>query len=161
MRVVRSFTVIGMNNPRSDDPTHSLTTQPPGGTGHRLWQMARARTGIDEADWLRMTDRRNLCAGEWNREEAWHKAREWYPELRDRTTVLLGADVSAQFPLSMGGILTWGREMGTPPAPARPWILIPHPSGMNRWYNDAGNRAAVEVLLADLVEMCVERDAAS
>ena len=159
MRVARRIVVVGMTNPQSRDPEHALHTQPTGCTGHRLWQLAAARSGISEAEWLEMTDRRNLCLDEWDRTQAWESAREMTPDLEDKVTVLLGADVAGSFTNStLPGICQWGRRYGTPPRPAKPWVLIPHPSGLNRWYNDPTNRAVVEILLADLVALCTERE---
>lgn len=151
------FVIVGMCNPQGNRP---LWTQPEGCTGHRLWRLAAARTGISEEEWLSITDRRNLCRGrEWDRDEAMLRAREWMIELSDTTTVLLGAEVAGCFP-STGMICQWARPRGTPPRAAPPWIHIPHPSGLNRWYNDPANQACVEVLLGDLVEMCRGREAA-
>ncbi len=111
-------------------------------------------------EWLRITDRRNLCSGPtWDRDMARAQARRWLPELQSRTTVLLGAEVAGCFP-STGMMCQWAVPMGTPPRCAPPWIHIPHPSGLTRWYNDEANRACVEVLLGDLVSMCRERIAA-
>lgn len=153
------FVVVGMTNPVSERPEHALWTQPDGCSGHRLWQMATARTGVSQEDWLAMTDRRNLCVGEWNRDLARAAARRMVPELMSRTTVLLGNDVAECFP-STGMMCQWAKSMGTPPRAPPPWIHIPHPSGMNRWYNSPANRVCVEVLLGDLVEMCRGRAAA-
>jgi hypothetical protein len=150
------FVVVGMNNPQGN---HALWTRPKGGTGHRLWELAAARTGVTQLQWLGMTDRRNLCQEEWDMEAARIQARVWTPELWSRVTVLLGAEVARCFP-STGLICQWAKPHGTPPRAAPPWVTIPHPSGMNRWYNDPINRAAVEILLGDVVEMCRERTAA-
>lgn len=146
------FVVIGMTNPASERPEHALWTRPVGCSGHRLWQMAAARTGVSEEDWLAMTDRRNLCVGGWCREDALVAARAMTPEIRSRTTVLLGAEVASCFP-STGMLCQWQRPTGTPPRNPSPWIHIPHPSGMCRWYNSPANRVCVEILLGDLVLM--------
>ncbi len=149
------FVIVGMCNPQGNPP---LWTDPPGCAGHRLWQMATARTGISQEDWLAITDRRNLCLGkEWCREEARISAHAMVPELSSRTTVLLGGEVASCFP-SCGLIGHWAKGYGTPPRNPRPWVTIPHPSGMCRWYNEAANRAAVEILLGDLVELCTKTE---
>lgn len=153
------FVIVGMNNPLSRDPRRALWPQPDGCTGHRLWQMATARTGVTMEEWVAMTDRRNLVSGEWDREAAREQARRWVPELQSRTTILLGSEVAGCFP-SIGMICQWARPKGTPPRAAPPWIHIPHPSGRNRWYNDPACVLATEILLGDLVDMCRERMAA-
>lgn len=145
------FVIIGMCNPQGNEP---LWPEPVGSAGHRLWQMAAARTNVSKDEWLSITDRRNLCSGpEWVMEEARMTARLWTPELRSRTTILLGSEVANCFP-STGLLCQWATPHGTPPRAAPPWIHIPHPSGMNRWYNTPGHQVCVEVLLGDLVEMC-------
>lgn len=121
--------------------------------------MATARTGVTMEEWLAMTDRRNLCVGEWSREAARAQAREWLPELSGRVCVLLGQEVASCFP-SLGRMCRWAVPMGTPPRAAPPWIHIPHPSGLCRWYNDPSDLAAAEILLGDLVTECRERRAA-
>lgn len=139
--------VVGMTNPLSRDPRHALWTQPPGCTGHRLWQMATARTDIGESEWLAMTERLNLCTGKWDRRAAIARAGELWEHLRDRTVVVLGV----QPWLAMrreGDLLTGPLEW----LPDREWVNIPHPSGLCRWYNSGVCRAAVEILLGDLVE---------
>lgn len=153
------FVVVGMCNPLGEDPRMALWTKPEGCSGYRLWQMAAARTGVSEEEWLAMTDRRNLCRGEWDFETARMQAREWTAELSSRTMVILGSDVARCFP-STGMVCQWARPKGTPPRAAPPWIHIPHPSGLNRWYNDHANRAAVEILLGDLVDLVRGRMAA-
>lgn len=147
------FAIIGMANPQGNRP---LWTRPEGCTGHRLWQLAAARTGIGEEEWLAMTDRRNLCGTEWSRDEARVEARKLWLELQQVTTIMLGAEVASCFP-STGLMCQWAVGGGTPPRAPFPWIHIPHPSGQNRWYNDDKNRVGVEILLADLVELCRAR----
>ena len=142
--------IVGEVNPQSTDPARALWTQPPGCAGHRLWQMATARTGISEEDWLAMTDRRNLCVGGWEGEAATAEAERLTVELAGRTVVVLGALVASEFrrladaPHPVGQIVWWHE---------RDWVAIPHPSGLNRVYNNPVTRASVEILLADLIHM--------
>lgn len=147
---LNKLVVVGEMNPLSADPALALWTQPPGCSGSRLWQMANARTDISETEWLEMTDRRNLCTGRWDPAVATASALAMAPELRDRTVILLGSYVYAKFrriedkmmDRSSGGVAWWS---------TRDWVNIPHPSGLNRWYNDVVCRASVEILLADLI----------
>jgi hypothetical protein len=148
----KRIVIVGMTNPLSRRPEHALFTRPEGCTGNRLWKMATARTGISEREWLQMTDRRNLCLGEWNRADARVSAREMLLEIENKTTILLGSEVALCFP-SCGMLAQWHRGRAT-----RPWIHLPHPSGRNHWYNDRGMQAGVEILLADLVHMCTTED---
>jgi len=137
---------IGMTNPLSDDPARALWPQPDGCTGHRLWLMATAGTGISQEEWIEMTDRRNLCIGEWDRRRAMARGAELAQELADRTVVLLGVDAVGCTRILDEPLLTpleW--------SPLRRWTMIPHPSGLNRWYNNHAHRAAVECRLADII----------
>lgn len=142
--------IVGMDNPQSARPEHALWTQPPGCSGHRLWRMATARTGISEEEWLAMTDRRNLCVGGWDLQRAKAQAEEWRPELEQRTVVQLGVSVyGAMRHHSHRGMLRMPLEWQID----RDWVYIPHPSGLCRSYNDDTIVAAVEIVLADLIRM--------
>ena len=145
---MRKIIIIGMDNPQGNDP---LSTVPVGGTGHRLWQLAAARTGITEEEWLLRIDRRNLCAGKWSPAEAQIAADAMRSELEGQVVIALGMEVSACLGLS-GAVLTWH--------PTESWVRIPHPSGLNRWYNDPAHEAAVQILLEDILHMASERKAA-
>lgn len=138
--------VIGMNNPLSVLPQHALWTQPDGCTGHRLWQLASAYTGISEDDWLEGTDRRNLCVGDWDRVAGTKRAAEWTEELLGRTVILLGLPTAVAFrPGRLYAPLEWWRD--------RDWFELPHPSGLNRWYNNNIHRTAAAIRLGELWHM--------
>lgn len=143
--------IIGMNNPESDDPAHALWTQPAGCTGHRLWRMATARTGISEEQWLAATDRRNLCIGEWDLRRAWAQADAWREELRSRTVLMLGVEV--MLAMRESGIGTPGSEhlMYFHWREDVDWCLLPHPSGLNRVWNQHVHVVAAEMLLEDII----------
>ncbi len=140
--------VVGMCNPLSDAPALALWTDPDGCTGHRLWSLATHLTGVSEDEWLALTDRRNLCVGDWDRRRAEEQAREWAPELRDRTVVLLGTSVMTTM-VRVGELarplapLEWARD--------RDWFLLPHTSGLCRFWNSQGARMAASLRLADLL----------
>ncbi len=160
--------IIGMNNPASDRPEHALWTQPSGCTGNLLWRMATRHTGISESEWLSITDRRNLCIGPWDRGDACRRAGEWFEELRGRTVIWLGVDVMCAFRGPTTTLPYWRPpfHIGLQPAlmwnETEDWFEVPHPSGLNRWYNNDGNRAAVEIRLADILwEMGYKRTAES
>lgn len=139
---MKKFVIVGMNSPKSSEP---LSTDPPTGSGHRLWQLATARSGISQEDWLEIAHRINLCEGEWNIDDAMRLANSLRTDLAATTTIFLGVEVCramwfAEPPLQ------WDRR-------GRPWVMIPHPSGQNIWYNNKAFCAAVECLLDDLIEM--------
>lgn len=55
------------------------------------------------------------------------------------------ANAFALDPDSVGGYLQWFRTAATGP---RVWLaILPHPSGINRWYNETENRLAAALFL--------------
>lgn len=146
--------IVGMNNPLSRDPEHALYPYPPRCTGHRLYEMMReyGGDGMSRARYLGTFERRNVLVGE---EWSLRRAREAAPELRrllaGRTVVYLGQQVLAALELPRVEPLTWQSGDLINEGPAR-WCLVPHPSGLNRWYNDESNRAAAARLLLSLCE---------
>ncbi len=71
-------------------------------------------------------------------------ARRLEPRLRGRVAVLLGGNVAAAF-RHRGPPLTWRWAGGSP------CLRLPHPSGVNRWWNDARNTRAARRLLRRLL----------
>lgn len=143
--------LIGMNNPISDDPAHALYPVPKGSAGHRLWQMMPE--GTTRKAYIEAFDRVNLLPGrEWDPALAKEIGPSFWISLADRPgmIVVLGKSVrealglppaEACIPMaSIQGGRTWN------------WVAVPHPSGMNRWYNYPKNVALVRGLLADLMK---------
>jgi len=135
--------LVGMNNPQGNKP---LFPWPPNCTGYRIWEMLYEKTGCLRLEYLKSFDRINMVDGITYSPAAARARREAVLEaLEGRTAVLLGRAVCAALA-----------------APPTPWLLptwlghsgvvyqIPHPSGLNRWYNDSNNRDAVSSLLAEL-----------
>ena len=138
--------LIGMNNPLSTDPEHALYPYPPGSTGHRIWKMLKARTGVLRVEYLRTFDRRNLVESRtWNANKRFLMARAnaMIPSLQGCTVVVFGNAVREAFglprhlvhPLESRGVL---------------WRQLPHPSGRSLWYNDPGHVRVAELLLEEL-----------
>lgn len=136
--------LIGMNNPLSAKPEHALFPDPVGCTGWRLWQMLQARTGATQADYLRAFGRTNLVRGRWDAKLARSNWEAMSEELREEydVIILLGAAVRRAVGFRGGDLPDVGLrgDIGT----------IPHPSGLNRWYNTPLNKTAVELLLEEL-----------
>lgn len=145
--------LLGMNNPLSRRPEHALYPEPSGCTGHRIFMMLKSvLPEISEEDYLSKFDRRNMLVGEeWKLELARHAAADIWPLTRGRKIVMLGAQVCRAMGLSNGSravpplcwqtVATYGGAQ---------WAQVPHPSGLNRWYNQPGNRAAAAAFLAEL-----------
>lgn len=66
--------------------------------------------------------------------------------VRGRVVVLLGKRTAAAFGLKQTGYF-W-----PPQIVDRAWVyVVPHPSGMNRWFNDPANEAEMRLFMRDLV----------
>lgn len=137
--------VLGLNNPQGKP---ALDPAIVGSAGWRLWRLST----LSLDDWLKRTQRVNLLEPgplprDYRRQA---KVRGEYLAtlIRGRTVVLLGNDVS--------------RAVGHEAAPLRwvgSWVVIPHPSGLCRFYNDPVCRAAVGALLTDLLYREGDREA--
>lgn len=79
---------------------------------------------------------------DFNLDDAKKKAAELLPRLKGRTAILAGSNVVAAFGLSLAP-LEVVRSDGVR------WALLPHPSGLNRWYSREANWQAARRFLAD------------
>ena len=139
---MRRVALIGMNNPLSVNPRRALWPDPPNCTGWRIWQMLRARTGATQEDYIGAFHRYNLGT-----EKYWNlsRARERWDDIQDDlienfdTIVLLGAAVRLAARVHLPQLYV-----------SSTMVCIPHPSGLNRWYNSDVNRRIVEVILEEL-----------
>lgn len=138
--------LLGMNNPVSSDPRMALYPHPPGCTGARLLRFS----GLDRETYMAL-DRHNVLSG-----RAWSMAaaREVQSDLRaallGRTVVLLGAPVNS---IMRGGT---EHELAPPFAwrsdGAGGWMArVPHPSGLNTFYNDPLHRECLRIFMEELV----------
>jgi hypothetical protein len=128
--------LVGMTNPyvRMDKFTEALYPAPEGCTGWRLWQMISEVSGISRDQYVEKFSRTNLDE----------------PDLDEK--------VEASTVIIPLGRVAWGHFRL--PAKARPltgihrsgkkFVLVPHPSGRNLWYNDPANRRAVGEFLSAL-----------
>jgi hypothetical protein len=134
--------LIGTRNPHSSDPRDALAPWPTGATGWRIWRMLNARTGATHQHYMDAFDRMNMADGHlmW-RLNGFHAIPD---QLAGMTVVCLGDEVRRYFSLpkclihpivGLNGVV---------------FRQIPHPSGLNRWYNDPHNRAVVELMLEEL-----------
>lgn len=137
--------LLGMNNPQSQRPEHALFPHPPGCTGHRLWQMLNERTGCTRRQYLDAFERRNMLTGPWNMQRAKLVAPQLVEMFQGRVVVVLGSQPRRALGLEECLIHPVERDGVT-------WRQIPHPSGLNRWYNDETNRRLVAMMLEDLYD---------
>jgi uracil-DNA glycosylase len=113
-----------------------------GRSGFRLSKLA----GVSFETYLRRTERVNLLPyypGENEKgkcfpiDDASFYARRLRREARGRRILLLGSSVAMAFAVSPKPLLRW-RRLWTPSGEAL-FAVVPHPSGVNRWWNDAKN----------------------
>ncbi len=117
--------LVGESNPYGPDPDMALYPMPEGCTGHRL---CREVLGMDSREYLRVFDRRNLCRGDWS--EA--GARLVAAALAGQKFILLGARVCRAFDVDYTPLM----RVNISYEPVRRALVLPHPSGLNRAWND-------------------------
>lgn len=147
--------LLAMNNPQSPRPEHALYPHPEGCAGHRLWTMlheagVRAGIAISKLDYLTRFDRRNLVsASVWSAADARRAAGGVLDAAGGRTLAVLGAATlkALQLPRRPWGVLSYSASSARP-NDLFTYVLLPHPSGRCREYNDeAMRRLAGDVLL--------------
>lgn len=148
--VIRRPLIVGEAMAPECSPSESpLSAIRVGSTGWRLWQMMRLHVDITLDEYHDTFDRRNLCRQAWSYVEARRVAqviRELSPE--GQVVVMLGSRVRAAMRVHAGV---------NPDVVRGVWFYsVPHPSGLNRWYNDAANRSHVGKLLAGIYERSIE-----
>jgi len=105
-----------------------------GAVGRRMAQLA----GISFFSYLRHTDRRNLldrCPGKrFPCAEAFRRAESMREELCGRRVIFMGRMVATAFGCAQCGLLKWysGPDLCLP---MEAFAILPHPSGLNRWWN--------------------------
>ena len=132
--------LVGEQNPYGGDPEYALYPAPDGCSGQRLCCLI---LGMRRKAYLESFRRVNLCDGTWDRSIAANRA----GELRDSggPLILLGRKVAASFDL--GGFAPFTIvECGL-------FLLLPHPSGLCRQWNEPGAFERARTLVA---EVCPE-----
>lgn len=132
--------LVGELNPHGLDPRTALFPRPKNGAGYRLCHNV---LGLHEADYLRSFERINLCTGKWDAAEAMSREME-IANSPKTTLVLLGKKVAAAFGFSGG---TSFRIEGVYDHAA---VLLPHPSGLCRVWNDLLSVRAARALLTEV-----------
>lgn len=125
----------------------ALWPDPPGCTGHNIWRMLSERTGASQEDYVRVFDRRNLLSERhWDPVRARRESETLWERLEGRTVLVLGQAVRCVLWLPDEPPLLWRVSSGVR------WCSVPHPSGLNRWYNEPVHREAVALRLEELYE---------
>lgn len=128
--------LVGMNNPYGTDPRYALYPLPRRATGHRLYEMLC--DAVPEAtmrDYVDRFDRRNLLFGAWSDARAGESAPALWRSLAGRRVCVLGAKLRDLLPVSPPNGWPLGLWLTEYPG-ATSYAWLPHPSGLNRAYND-------------------------
>lgn len=151
--------LVGELNPHGVDPAHALLDEPRGASGWRL----RMILGLTTESYLALR-RYNLCTTRWSLRSARTRAQEIRDAHPGRVLVLLGVKVAGAFGLQDGHPFSAvgesyrdrystreaiAMEVGERPT----YVLLPHPSGLNRAWNEPG---AVERTRALMRRVCPE-----
>lgn len=140
--------LVGEDNPYGVDSRYALYPNPVRSAGFRL---CHTILGFRSAwGYLRAFDRVNLCAGRWSMPEARAKASEIARERDGRVVILLGAKVSTAFGFAYDPFVRWGR--GPDGAGPGVVIILPHPSGRCRLWNERGAIERARALVLPLIE---------
>lgn len=138
--------VVGMNNPLSADPRSALLPAPRGSAGWNLWKMCHDVCGVSRWEFRQSMEFVNLCdARLWCPLAARAKYERVSSGWEGRRVLLLGRAVLGvlRLPAPASGLL-WASHAGFR------WCYAPHPSGLNRDYNDPLTRLAVGLRLEEL-----------
>jgi hypothetical protein len=141
--------LIGEQNPYGVDPTYALYPLPPHATGGRLARVL----GLDDRTYLRAFVRRNLLtADKWSVPAARAAADELLAEHPpDDKLVLLGARVAAAFGLPFRDHLFELQRVAVGAArQERHVLVVPHPSGLSREWNDPSAAPRVKAAVEEL-----------
>lgn len=134
-------------------PDKPLFPYPVGCAGHRLWKM----TGLRRSDYMGLFDRINVLdyypGPTFPATEARRVARSLDDVLVGRLVIFLGVAVARSFGFVPPSYMAW-REHGRPGAESHEYVaaVLPHPSGLNRWYNDLVNAREARRFLTNLVK---------
>lgn len=120
--------LVGESNPYQVHPHLSqrfaLYPHPPRCAG---WNLCHKIMQLDEREYLARFDRVNLCDGKWSMREAKERA----ASILDgpyRTVIAFGAKVTAAFGFKFEPFKAWLGGI----------IILPHPSGLSRAWNEPG-----------------------
>lgn len=128
--------LVGESNPYGGDPYFALYPAPDWCSGHRLCCLILK---MRRTDYLREFERVNLCSHQWNMKEAKTRAAELFD--RSNSLILMGSKVCSAFgvryaPFELVGVTR---------------LILPHPSGLCRLWNEVGAFARARAAVASFV----------
>lgn len=126
MEMTGRVLLLGESNPYGSNPEWALYCHPPGCAGFRL----RRILGLSEDQYLAL-HRKNLCDGDWSKDQAKARAGELLaPEAPWRVIVLLGRKVTETFEkVALDAPLIPFSTRAC--CPGMTLVSLPHPSGRN------------------------------
>lgn len=130
--------LVGESNPYGSNPDFALYPYPDNSAGHRLCTRV---LNMSRAAYLKEFDRTNLCAGKWSMKEARDSAAKL--RLSRIGIVALGSKVSRAFGLKF-------EPFKLVESSGVFFAVLPHPSGLNRIWNDPLNYSAAKVCVDNL-----------
>lgn len=113
---------VGECNPYGEDPRYALYDEPTNASGARL----RRILGLERRNYF-ACGRVNLCTGAWSLKDARARAVELLAAFPGCRFVLLGRKVAAGF-----------RQKGDAFTTSERFVLLPHPSGLCRVWDEPG-----------------------
>lgn len=132
--------LIGDNNPYGADPEFALWPSPEGSAG---WRLCVVILGMGRTAYCDAFERRNLLEqSKWSAPAARIAAAAMREEMKGAPAILLGAKVCKAFGYDFVPFMRCERE---------PFVLLPHPSGLCRLWNDPASIRRARVVVAELV----------
>ena len=139
--------LLGEQNPYGSNPEFALYCYPPGCSGHRLHRIL----GLPEHQYLAL-HRKNLCDGDWSKDQAKKRASELLdPSAPWRVMVLLGRKVTESFEKAAcldAPLLAFSTRAC---CPGMMLVSLPHPSGRNAALWNPKARDRTRQILRELV----------
>jgi hypothetical protein len=128
--------LVGESNPYRNDDYYALYPDPENSAGGRLCFKIME---LSTKDYIRSFDRQNLCAGKWSLPAARAtadriKLARHNGSSVDATVVLFGSKVCSAFGLDFKPF-SWRQPLA---GSGFPVVILPHPSGLNRIWNEPG-----------------------
>jgi hypothetical protein len=124
--------LVGESNPYGSSREFALYPAPENSAG---WRLCSLILRLNRRAYLRGYDRRNLCPGPWSMPLARAGAEEIRKEAAGRAVVMLGSKVAAAFGLGFAPFTA--QTLGEGDRQFRA-IILPHPSGLNRMWQELG-----------------------
>jgi hypothetical protein len=135
---VKNVLIVGEDNPYGSDPEMALYHLPRYASGDNL----RRHLGLTDVEYEKIM-KTNLCPRRWSLAEAKENAGRLVEDAHWGVIIMLGVKVKKAFswesipPFSVAGKEPWQTT----------FVALPHPSGLNRVWNEPGANERAQKLL--------------